>query len=98
MNIYSAYGLTEFFIALGYKGEMINQYFLDFYAINNDITIDLSNGAKMIRSNGKQFNWKVHLTDTGLYTQTGGRLKQLQKCLEGEETFMFTYGDGCGRY
>ena len=94
MNIYAAYGLTEFIIALGYKGEMIKQYFIDFYSINNDISIDLSNGATTVHRNGQQINWKVHLVDTGMYTQTGGRLKQLRNWLEGEETFMFTYGDG----
>lgn len=94
MNIYAAYGLTEFIVALGYKADMIKQYFLDFYAISNDISIDLSNGAATIHSNGKRLNWKVHMVDTGLYTQTGGRLKQLKKWLEEEETFMFTYGDG----
>ncbi len=52
INICASFGLTEFIIALGYKGEMIKQYFLDFYAINNDISIDLSNGATTIHSNG----------------------------------------------
>ncbi len=94
MNIYAAQGITEFIVALGYKGEMIKQYFLDFYKIDNDISVDLSSGAATIHSNGRQLNWKVHLVDTGLYTKTGGRLKQLQKWLQGEETFMFTYGDG----
>lgn len=93
MNIYSAYGINEFFIAAGYKAEVIKEYFLNFYAINNDISIDLSNG-KTIVHDGNQPNWKIHIIDTGLYTQTGGRLKRLKKWLEGKETFMFTYGDG----
>ena len=79
MHIYAVHGVKEFLIALGYKGQMIKEYFLDFYAINNDISVDLFSGATKIHSNGKQLNWKVHLVDTGLYTQTGGRLKQLQK-------------------
>ncbi|MBD3287518.1 glucose-1-phosphate cytidylyltransferase [candidate division KSB1 bacterium] len=93
MNIYSKYDINEFIIALGYKGEYIKEYFLNFYAINNDITIDLSTGDTTIHD-GNQPKWKVHLVDTGLYTQTGGRLKRLKKWIGEEEAFMFTYGDG----
>lgn len=93
MNIYSAYGINEFIIAAGYKGEVIKDYFLNFYAINNDITVDLSNGKTIIHD-GNQPKWKVHVVDTGLYTQTGGRLKRLKNWLEKEDLFMFTYGDG----
>ena len=89
MNIYSAYGINEFFIAAGYKAEVIKEYFLNFYAINNDITIDLSNGKTVIHD-GNQPNWKIHIMDTGLYTQTGGRLRRLKKWLENEDFFMFT--------
>ncbi|MCZ6671480.1 MAG: glucose-1-phosphate cytidylyltransferase [Verrucomicrobia bacterium] len=93
MNIYSAHGVNEFFIALGYKGEIIKEYFLNFYALNNDISIDLASGETIIHD-GNQPKWKVHLVDTGLYTQTAGRLKRLQQWLEKDDTFMFTYGDG----
>lgn len=93
MNIYSHYNIREFIIALGYKGEYIKEYFLNFYAINNDITVDLSTGDRTIHD-GKQPNWKVHLVDTGLHTKTGGRLKRLAGWLDENETFMFTYGDG----
>jgi glucose-1-phosphate cytidylyltransferase len=93
MNIYSTHGINEFIIAAGYKAEVIKEYFLNFYAINNDITIDLATGNTIIHS-GNQPNWKVHIIDTGLYTQTGGRLKMLRRWLEKEEIFMFTYGDG----
>jgi glucose-1-phosphate cytidylyltransferase len=94
MKNYSWYGIHEFVIALGYKGEMIKDYFLRFYAINNDLTIDLSSGATTIHRNGSQADWKVHLADTGLSTQTGGRLKRLQRWLADDRTFCFTYGDG----
>lgn len=94
MNSYAAHGVDEFIVALGYKGEVIKQYFMNFYAIQNDITVDLENGETVIRKNGKHANWKVHLVDTGLATQTGGRLKRLQPWLEQDKTFMFTYGDG----
>lgn len=95
MNIYSAFGMNEFIICLGYKGEIIKEYFLNFYTFNNDLTIDLKTGETTIHG-GNQPNWKVHLIDTGLYTQTGGRLKRVRNWIEGEEAFMFTYGDGVG--
>lgn len=94
MNIYAAHGVTEFIIALGYKAEIIKEYFLNFYSFNNDLSIDLASGATTIHNNGNQPEWKVHLVDTGLHTQTGGRLKRLQGWLRDGETFMFTYGDG----
>lgn len=93
MNIYAHHGVGEFIIAAGYKAEYVKEYFLNFYAINNDITIDLSMGKTTVHG-GNQPNWKVHVFDTGLQTQTGGRLKRLQKLLEKDDCFMFTYGDG----
>ncbi len=91
MNIYAHHGFNEFVIALGYKAEVIKEYFLNFYALDNDLTIDLSNGNATIHSRGR-LDWKVHLVDTGMNTQTGGRLKRLKPWLD--ETFMVTYGDG----
>jgi glucose-1-phosphate cytidylyltransferase len=94
MKIYAAHGINEFIIALGYKGDMIKDYFLNFYAFNKDISVDLESGKTTIH-NGKQHeDWKVHLVDTGIHTQTGGRLRQLKSWLEKDETFLFTYGDG----
>lgn len=93
MNIYAEQGFTEFIIALGYKGEYIKEYFLNYYAINNDLSIDLASGTTTIHG-GNQPDWNVHLVDTGLHTQTGGRLKRLYQLLKDEEYFMFTYGDG----
>ncbi len=94
MNIYASFGLEEFVVALGYKGEEIKKYFLNYYAINNDLSLDLSSGQAKIHA-GKQPNWRLHLIDTGLHTQTGGRIKAL-KDLIGNETFLLTYGDGVG--
>ncbi|MEX2541132.1 MAG: glucose-1-phosphate cytidylyltransferase [Trueperaceae bacterium] len=93
MKILDANGINEFVIALGYKGDFIKEYFLNFYAINNDISIDLAAGLTTIHD-GNQPDWKIHLVDTGLNTMTGGRLKRLKPWLEGEDTFLFTYGDG----
>lgn len=93
MNIHAANGITEFIIAVGYKGEMIKEYFLNFYAINNDISIDLSNGKTTIHD-GNQPKWTVHIVDTGMSTQTGGRVKRLRPWIGDDETFLLTYGDG----
>jgi glucose-1-phosphate cytidylyltransferase len=94
MKTYACHDINEFIVALGYKAEFVKDYFLSFYAINNDLTIDLASGATTIHKNGNQTNWKVHLVDTGLHTQTGGRLKRLRNWLGKDETFFFTYGDG----
>src|SRR5689334_16335523 len=92
LNIYAAHGFDEFVVALGYKGEFIKDYFLNFYALDNDLTIDLRSGAaKVHRGNGPA--WKVHLVDTGASTQTGGRVGRLRDQLR-DGTFMLTYGDG----
>ena len=93
MNTYSTQGFNEFIIAAGYKAEYIKNYFINFYAINNDISIDLTNGKTKIYD-GRQPNWKIHIVDTGLDTQTGGRIKRVKKWLGDDETFMLTYGDG----
>lgn len=93
MKVYASHGVKEFIVALGYKADMIKEYFLNFYALNNDISIDLTTGKTAIHD-GNQPGWKIHLVDTGLHTQTGGRLKRLRKWLDHDETFLFTYGDG----
>lgn len=93
MNIYAAQGFDEFIVALGYRGESIKEYFLNFYAFDNDISVDLSTGETTIHG-GKQPRWKVHLVDTGLHTQTGGRLKRLRPWFSDDPEIMFTYGDG----
>lgn len=93
MNIYASQGFCDFVVALGYKGESIKEYFLNFYALNNDLSIDLGTGETRIHGNNR-LQWKVDLVDTGLYTQTGGRLGKLREWLKNEDVFMFTYGDG----
>ena len=92
MNSYASFGFSEFILALGYKAEIVKEYFLNFYAINSDFSIDLASG-KMDVHRHNQPSWKVHLIDTGIHTQTGGRLKRLKEWL-GNETFLMTYGDG----
>src|ERR1700690_1448242 len=63
MNIFASHGIDEFIIALGYRGESVKEYFLNFYALNNDLTLDLAKGATTIHD-GRQPPWKVHLVDT----------------------------------
>lgn len=94
MKIYSHYGFNEFVILLGYKGHMIKQYFRDYLLHQSDVTIDVS--GKTLEVHSKSIDpWKVTLVDTGLETQTAGRLLRARKYLDGE-TFMLTYGDGVG--
>ncbi len=95
MKSYSNYGFNDFVVLLGYKGHMIKEYFLNFGYYNNSFEIDLNgNQVKIIdHSENTTEDWKVTLLDTGLNTQTGGRLKRAQKIV-GNETFMATYGDG----
>ncbi len=92
LNIYSSQGFDEFVLALGYMGETVKEYFLNFYALNSDLTVDLASGTTRVQG-GKAPKWKVHLVDTGLHTQTGGRVKRLRHLLQ-DATFMMTYGDG----
>ncbi|MEM1271600.1 MAG: glucose-1-phosphate cytidylyltransferase [Bacteroidota bacterium] len=93
LNIYSAHGVNEFVIALGYKGDYIKEYFLNYYAFNSDVTVDLMTGTPTFLNSDQQ-PWKVHLVNTGLYTQTGGRLLRLKDWLKDDDCFCFTYGDG----
>jgi len=92
MNIYASYGFKEFVIALGYKGDIIKEYFLNYCNLQSDLTISLMTG-KVIISKKCHRDWIVHLIDTGASSMTGGRLYRLKGKL-GNETFMLTYGDG----
>ncbi len=92
MRWYAHFGYKEFIVALGYKGELIKQYFLNYYSLNSDISVGLSNGEVTVHDRERE-DWMVHLVETGANTQTGGRLKRLDKWLT-DETFMMTYGDG----
>jgi glucose-1-phosphate cytidylyltransferase len=93
MNIFAVHGIEEFIVALGYKGEVVKQYFLNYHALTSDLTIDLRTGRQTIHD-GMRPGWRVHLVDTGYHTQTGGRVKRLRSWLGRDETFIMTYGDG----
>ncbi len=92
MSIYAAHGFKEFVLALGYKGEMIKDYFLNYHHRARDLTVRLDTGQVSLHD-GSSEDWTVHLLDTGLATQTGGRLKRAAEFI-GNEPFMMTYGDG----
>lgn len=92
MMHYAHYGMNEFAIALGYRGEYIKRYFVDYCHLVNDLTVDFSNG-KVSAHTGPRPDWKVQLVDTGQETMTGGRIKRLIPYM-GNETFMLTWGDG----
>ena len=93
MKWYSRYGHNEFIICCGYKGYMIKEYFANYYLHRSDITFDFRKENHIEIHNNEAEPWKVTLVDTGLNTQTGGRIKRIKKYI-GEETFMMTYGDG----
>ncbi|HIO68783.1 MAG TPA: glucose-1-phosphate cytidylyltransferase [Flavobacteriales bacterium] len=92
MKQYASFGHNEFVICLGYKGHMIREYFMNYFLVNSDITMDLKTNNIEVHSSDSE-DFKVTLVDTGLHTMTAGRLKRVQKYVEGED-FMLTYGDG----
>jgi glucose-1-phosphate cytidylyltransferase len=94
MKIYSAHGLNDFVICLGYKGYMIKEYFANYFLHMSDVTIDVQNN-KMEVHRGYSEPWRVTLVDTGENTMTGGRLKRVARYLD-DGDFCFTYGDGVG--
>ena len=94
MSIYASHGFKDFLVACGYKGEVIKDYFHNFFIRNSDYVIDLSNGSRRVVNEGR-IDWRIGVIDTGLDTMTGGRLLRLRELL-GDATFMVTYGDGVG--
>ncbi len=92
MKIYSAYGVNDFIICLGYKGYLIKEYFANYYLHTSDVTFDMANNDMQVHRNAAE-PWRVTLVDTGDDTQTGGRLKRVARFLD-DAPFCFTYGDG----
>ena len=93
MKTYSAHGFNEFVICLGYKGYLIKEYFANYFLHQSDVTFDFSGEGRQMTIHNKQVeDWKVTLVNTGLNTQTGGRIKRIQPYVK-DETFMLTYGD-----
>lgn len=95
MKVYAHYGITDFVLCTGYKGDMIKEYFLNYEALNNDFTITLGRKHELeFHDAHLESNWKVTLADTGLETQTAGRLAQIERYVKDDEQFCVTYGDG----
>ena len=92
MKHYTHYGINEFIICLGYKGYHIKEYFANYYLHMSDVTFDMAHNSMEVHCNHCE-PWKVTLVDTGLHTQTGGRLKMVAPYLD-DEPLCFTYGDG----
>lgn len=93
MKTYAHYGFKDFVLCLGYKGQMIKQYFLNYEMIDTDFTVELGNGNVTAHNNHKEIGWKVTLAETGEKTMTGARLKKVEKYID-DDLFMLTYGDG----
>ena len=92
MNTYAKFEYKDFYLALGYKAEVVKRYFLNYSTLNSDFTVDLSNGDIVAHQQDK-VDWKVTLVDTGLNSMTGGRVKRMQDHI-GDEAFLLSYGDG----
>lgn len=92
MKIYSAHGINDFIVCLGYKGYIIKEYFANYFLHMSDVTIDMSDNSMQVHQKSAE-PWRVTLVETGDHTQTGGRLKRVAHYL-GDEDFCFTYGDG----
>ncbi len=94
MKIYSTYGFKDFVLCLGFKGDVIRNYFLNYDVLNSDITIQLGTKEIEIHSSfHEEHHWRVTMAETGLYAMTGGRVKAAEKYIDGD-VFMLTYGDG----
>jgi glucose-1-phosphate cytidylyltransferase len=92
MQHYAHYGYRDFVIGLGYKGEYIKKYFVDYCSLDGNVMVDFKTG-RVVGNGGARPEWEVSLIETGIQTNTGGRIKRLQPYL-GNETFMLTWGDG----
>jgi glucose-1-phosphate cytidylyltransferase len=93
MQIYAAHGFSEFVVLLGYMGDQIKRYFTEYANLAGDMTVDLKSGLVERKAPNDVLGWRIHLIDTGLDTQTGGRVGRAAN-LVGDEPFMLTYGDG----
>ena len=93
LKMYSAHGINDFVICLGYKGYLIKEYFANYFLHSSDVTFDLASNSMRVHERHAE-PWKITLIDTGESTQTGGRLKRVRAYLENDEDFCFTYGDG----
>lgn len=92
MNVYATHGHKDFIAALGYKGEVIKHYFLNYHKLRHSVSVHLATGDATVHDRAQE-DWNVHLIETGLHTESGGRIKRLSAWVA-SGTFMMTYGDG----
>lgn len=93
MKLYSHYGFRDFLLCVGYKGDMIKRYFMEMYYLNNDFSITTGKHSDIQVHTKNDENWNVTIVDTGLESQTGKRMKRIEKYIDTDD-FMLTYGDG----
>ena len=93
MNTYASYGHNDFYLALGYKADVIKQYFSQLHTVNSDFSINLATG-KITSLKNSMDDWQVTLVDTGIDTMTGGRVKRMRDYVGTDEPVLLTYGDG----
>jgi len=96
MRHYAAFGFTDFVLALGYKGEMIKDFFVKYDLLNNDFTLDMTTKAITPLRRESNENWRITFVDTGQETMTGGRIAAIRRYVENDDLFHLTYGDGVG--
>jgi glucose-1-phosphate cytidylyltransferase len=94
MKIYSHYGFDEFILPLGYKGNMIKDFFVNFEWMSNDFTLRMRSRDRICHYNQSQEDWTITFANTGIDTNTGGRIKRIAKYINNDDLFMVTYGDG----
>lgn len=95
MKIFSAHGVNDFIVCLGYKGYLIKEYFSNYFLHTSDVTFDMQSNTRETHTNATE-PWRVTLVDTGNETMTGGRIKRISRYLDPKEDFFMTYGDGVG--
>jgi len=93
MNTYASFGHKDFYVALGYKADVVKQYFAQFHTLNSDFSVNLGSG-RLTALNNSTDDWEVTLVDTGIETMTGGRVKRMRAYVGTDEPVLLTYGDG----
>ncbi|MDQ3635248.1 MAG: glucose-1-phosphate cytidylyltransferase [Acidobacteriota bacterium] len=94
LQLYSGFGINDFVLCLGFLGDKIKKFFIEQRMLNEDLTLNLKENKYNFLTSNNLENWKITFADTGLETNTGGRIKKIKKYLDGDDVFCATYGDG----